>query len=105
MYCVCRENLGKRCVEISAKNKLGVQDDVSLLLEKFLRKRNEQKGSLKLHLSFQILTHCLIINVVFVIFFMLILLKRRYEAASCLLLVFRFVSEMEGKKNLKIPQW
>jgi hypothetical protein len=65
LYCVCRENLGKCCVETSAKNNLGVQDDVSLLLEQFLRKRHEQKGPLKLHLSFQILTHCLIINVVF----------------------------------------
>jgi hypothetical protein len=37
------------CVETSAKNNLGVQDDVSLLPEQFLRKRHEQKGPLKLH--------------------------------------------------------
>ena len=49
MYCVCRENFGKCCVETSAKNNLGVQDDVSLLLEQFLRKRHEQEGPLKLH--------------------------------------------------------
>jgi hypothetical protein len=61
---------------------LGVQDDVSLLLEQFLRKRNEQKGSLKLHLSFQILTHCLIINVVFVIFVYAYIVKKNIRSSE-----------------------
>ena len=42
-------SFGECCVETSAKNNLGVQDDVSLLPEQFLRKRHEQKGPLKLH--------------------------------------------------------
>ena len=48
------ENLGGCFVETSAKNNIGVEDAFSLLLEQFLRKRQEQKGPLKLH--------CLILN-------------------------------------------
>ena len=43
------ENLGGCFVETSTKNNLGVKDAFSLLLKQFLRKRNGQKGPLKLH--------------------------------------------------------